>query len=145
TVQTEFGITAQEAANPKAISWWPTPAQMLGLKVLSPDAQAFLEYMRDWFYREFSQQDHLTLPGLIRRASNFLRPPDDTKTENTWKNLRSDWMTSGFVLFLAYLSEVVLIGRFDLRDRCAYLWGILQEYSPLAKEVYEARYQARLK
>ena len=58
--------------------------------------------------------------------------------------LRSDWVTYAIVLFLAFLTEIVLMCRFDLRDRCAYLWGILKEYSPMAKEVYEARYQAKL-
>jgi len=48
------------------------------------------------------------------------------------------------VLLLAFLTEVVLLCRFDLRDRCAYLWGILKEYSPIAAEVYDVRYQARL-
>jgi hypothetical protein len=48
------------------------------------------------------------------------------------------------VLYLAFLSEVVLLCRFELRDRCAYLWGVLKEYSPIAAEVYEVRYQAKL-
>lgn len=143
TVQTSWGITAQEAANPKEISWWPTPSQMVS-KTSGAEARAFFEYMRDWFYREFSQEDHFSLPGLIRRGSNFLQPPGEQRTENTWKKFRSDWVTYAVVLFLAFLTEMVLLGRFDLRDRCAYLWGILREYSPIAAEVYEARYQAKL-
>jgi hypothetical protein len=38
-----------------------------------------------------------------------------------------------------------LLSRFDLRGQCAYLWGILKECSPIAAEVYEARYQEKLK
>ena len=49
------------------------------------------------------------------------------------------------VAFLAFLAEVVLLCRFDLRGQCAYLWGILKEYSPIAAEVYEARHQEKLK
>lgn len=144
TIQNEWGITPQEAADPRVIPRWPTPTQMIASKTLSAEAQGFLEYMRDWFYREFSQEDHLSLPGLIRRAGNFLQPPDEQRTENTWKKLRSDWVTHAVVLFLAFLTEIVLLCRFDLRDRCAYLWGILKEYSPMAAEVYEARYQAKV-
>ena len=144
TVQTEFGITAQEAANPRTIPWWPTPARMIGSGMLSAEAQTFLEYMQDWFYRELSQADHLSLPGLIRRATNFLQPPDDVRTQNVWKKLRSDCVTQAIVLFLAFLTEITLLCRFDLRQRCAYLWGILKEYSPVAAEVYEARYQHTL-
>lgn len=143
-VQAQFGIAPQEVANPKTVPWWPTPAQMITSKRLGHDAQTFLEYMRDWFYREFSQDDHLSLPGLIRRASNFLQPPDEARTENTWKKLRSDWFAYAVVLWLAFLTEIILLCGFDLRTQCAYLWGVLREYSPMAAEVYEARYQAKL-
>jgi hypothetical protein len=141
----EWGITAEEATNPKAITWWPTPGQMIASKLLTAEHQVFLEYMRDWFYREFSQEDHLSLPGLIRRGANFLRPPDEVVTRSYWKKLRADWVTYALVLFLAFLSEITLLCRFDLRGRCAYLWGILKEFSPLAAEVYEARYEVKLR
>ena len=42
------------------------------------------------------------------------------------------------VVFLAFLTEVVLLCRFDLRDQCAYLWGIPKEYSPIAAEINKA-------
>jgi hypothetical protein len=142
--QTHFGITAQEAAQPKAIQRWPTPAQMLGLKVLGPENQKFLEYMQDWFYREFSQADHLSLPGLIRRGAPFLLPPDEKRTENTKKKLRSDWVGHALLLYLAFLTEVILLCGFDFKDRSAYIWGILKEYSPIAAEVWQERYNGRL-
>ena len=144
TVQAHFGVTAEEAANPRTIRRWPTPPRMISSKMLSPDAQAFFEYMQDWFYRELSQADHLSLPGLIRRAVPFLQPPEEVRTQNMWKKLRSDCATQAIVLFLAFLTEITLLCRFDFGQRCAYLWGILKEYSPLAAEVYEARYQHTL-
>jgi len=137
-------VTAHEAANPKAIRRWPTPSNMVSSGMLTADAQTFLDYMRDWFYREFSQDDHLSLPGLIRRGSNFLRPADDSRKESTWKKLRSDWVTYAVVLFLAFLTEMVLLCNLDLRPRCSYIWGILKEYSSMAAEVYEARYETKL-
>jgi hypothetical protein len=42
------------------------------------------------------------------------------------------------VLFLAFLTEMVLLCGFDLRDRRAYLWRVLKEYSPIAAEVGES-------
>ncbi len=142
--QSHFGITAQEAAQPQTIQWWPTPAQMLGLKVLGPENQRFLEYMRDWFYREFSQADHLSLPGLIRRGGPFLLPSDEKRSENIKKKIRSDWVTHALVLYLAFLTEIVLLCGFDFKDRCAYIWGILKEYSPIADEVFQERYVGKL-
>lgn len=83
--QAKWGITTGEANNLQAIKWWPTPSQMIRSQLLQSETRAFLEYMRDWFYREFSQEDHLSLPGLIHRGNTFLRPPDDPMTENEWK------------------------------------------------------------
>jgi hypothetical protein len=118
---------------------------MIRAQMLGAEAQVFLDSMRDWFYREFSQDDHLSLFGLIRRGGNFLRDPEDRLTENTWKKLRSDWVAYAIVLLLAFLSEIILLCGFDhLRKNCAYLWGIIAAYSPMAAEVYEARYKGKL-
>lgn len=144
--QTEatFGITAQESAHPATIPYWPTPMQMLGSKMLGAQNQTFLEYMRDWFYRDFSQSDHLSLPGLIQRGGPFLLPPDEERSENIKKKIRSDWVTHALVLYLAFLTEIELLCRFDFKDRCAYIWGILKQYSPIAAEICQERYDAKL-
>ena len=117
---------------------------MIRSKTLGAAAQAFLEYLRDWLYRELSQDDHLSLPGLIRRGVVYLMPKDETRTDNTWKKMRSDWVTYAVVLFLVFLTEIVLLCGFELRHRCAYIWGILKEYSPMAAEVYDERYTGKL-
>src|SRR5262249_15114498 len=120
-------VTAAEAANLQTIPRWPTPSQMVSSQWLAIGAPTFLQYRRDWFYREFSQDDHLSLPGFIRRGSNFLHPADDdARRESTWKKLRSDWFTYAVVLFLAFLSQMVLLCQFDFRGRCAYICGILK-------------------
>jgi hypothetical protein len=142
--QSYFGITSQEAANLAMIPRWPTPSAMLSSNNLGAETQKFLEYMRDWFYREFSQADHLSLPGLIRRGGPFLLPPDEKRSENTKKKIRSDWVTHALVLYLAFLTEIVLLCGFDFKDRCAYIWGILKEYSPIAAEVCQERYDGEL-
>jgi hypothetical protein len=117
---------------------------MVNAKMLGAAPQTFLEYLRDWFYREFSQDDHLSLSGLIRRGAAFAMPKDETRTENTWRKMRSDWVTYAVVLFLAFLTEIVLLCGFELRKNCAYLWGILQECSPMAAEVYAEGYDGKL-
>lgn len=140
----DWGVSLDEAENLRAISRWPTPPQMIRSGLLQPATREFFEYMEDWFYREFSQEDHLSLPGLIRRGSTFLRPPDEGGTENEWKKKRSDWFTYAVVLLLAFLTEMILLCGFDLKGQCAYLWGILREYSPMAAELYQERYDGRL-
>jgi hypothetical protein len=140
----DWGVTADGAENLRAIQRWPTPPQMIRSGLVGAQSQAFFEYMEDWFYREFSQEDHLSLPGLIRRASTFLRAPDEQATENEWKKKRSDWFAYAVVLLLAFLAEIILLCGFDLKGRCAYLWGILREYSPMAAELFQERYEGRL-
>jgi hypothetical protein len=144
TTQAEWGITKQEAATPTLIPWWPTPSLMIAKKMFRPETQEFLEYMRDWFYREFSQDDHLSLPGLMRRGAPFLLSSDDARAEALWKKRRSDWVADALVLYFALLSELTLLCDFDFRAKCAYLWGILTRYSPKAAEVYELRYKRLL-
>jgi hypothetical protein len=71
-------------------------------------------------------------------------PRDEQRSENTKKKIRSDWVTHALVLYLAFLTEIVLLCGFDFEDRCAYLWGILKEYSPIADEVFQERYNGKL-
>ncbi len=139
-------VTAAEAAAPKTIARWPTPSQMLREKTpISAQARDYLEYLYAWFYREASQEDHLSLPGLISRGSTFLRGRDDPLKEAEWKKKRSDAATNAVVLLLVFLSELIMMFSWsDLRKRAEYLWKILTEYSPIAEEVYGERYRAWL-
>ena len=100
--------------------------------------------MRDWFYREFSQADHLSFPGLVRRGAAFLLPPDEERTKNTKMKIKSDWVVHAVVMYLAFLTEVILLGGFDLKARAAYIWGILKQYSPIAAELCQERYDGKL-
>jgi hypothetical protein len=136
-------ITDNEAVNPSKIDYWPTPAQMIR-KCVSDDRRAFLQHLNDWFYREMSQDAHMSWPGLIRRGAYFLsaKPTDDERA--ILEKFKSDSFSAALILFLALLSEVELALRLGLGDRAKYLWGILLPYAGDAKEIYELRYQATL-
>jgi hypothetical protein len=41
-------------------------------------------------------------------------------------------------------TEIVLLCGFDFKSRCAYIWGILKQYSPIADEVFQERYAGKL-
>lgn len=139
-------VSAAEAAAPNTIARWPTPSQMRSERFpLGAEARTYLEYLYDWFYKEASQEDHLSLPGLISRGSIFLRPKDDPHKEAEWMKRRSDAMASAVVLLIAFLSELIIVfGWSDLRERAEYIWKILTEFSPIAAEVYGERYRSRL-
>lgn len=139
-MQADLRITEAELARPSSIQYWPTPPQMKS----SQETAAFLEYLRAWFYRELSQQSHLSYPGLAARGGNCLRKEADPIKEGTWRKMRSDAVGYAVVLLLAFLTEVIVALKFDLRSRAAYLWALLAEYFGVAEELYEARYKALL-
>ncbi|GEM_PF-1731107 len=137
----DWGITEAEVANLKAIQWWPIPPRMRKHPDLSEGSRNFFEYLEAWFYRELSQETHLSYPGLAHRGSTFLRGRDDPIKESEWRKKRSDAVGYAIVLLLAFLSEVICLCGFDLYGRCRYLWGVLKEYLPFAEELYIERYR----
>ena len=112
---------------------------------IGAEARDYLDYLYAWFYREFSQEDHLSLPGLMSRGGTFLRNRDDPIKEPEWMKKRSNAITHAVVLLLAFMSELILqFGWRDLRERAEYLWKIPTEYSSIAEEIYGTRYRALL-
>jgi hypothetical protein len=134
-----FGITNEEVAELKRLPYWPTPAQMLRDSSLDDSRRAFLRYLNDWFYRELSSDSHLSLPGLSRRAVPLLGsavPMDD---------YRSDCVFTAATLSTALLSETQITMRWpDVGPRLEYVWTMLGEHWPAAKEVHERRYKGRV-
>lgn len=140
----DWGITDTEAADLKSIQWWPIPTQMKKHSDISEASRRFFDYLEAWFYRELSQESHLSYPGLAHRGSTFLRERDDPLKENAWRKKRSDAVSYAIVLLLAFLSEVNSLCGFGLHGRCLYLWGVLREYLPIAEELYSERYRLLL-
>lgn len=142
--QRDWGIKEADAKNPKSIKRWPTPSQMIKLSELSPGSRKFFESLEAWFYRELSQQTHLTFPGLSRRGATFLRKKGDPLRDSYWLKQRSDSVGYAVVFLLAFLTEINHLFGFDLGQRIAYLWGVLREYSGVAEGLLEERYQLLL-
>ncbi len=140
----DWGITDTEAGDLKSIPRWPIPSKMARNRGLSEDSKKLFEYLEAWFYRELSQETHLSYPGLAHRGSTFLRGRDDPLKENEWRKKRSDAAGYAIVLLLAFLSEVNSLCGFDLDEKCLYLWGVLKEYFPIADELYGERYRLLL-
>lgn len=140
----EWGVTEHDAGNLKSIGRWPTPGQMTRVKEISPESKKFFEYLEAWFYRELSQQTHLTFPGLSYRGGTFLRKKDDPLRESEWLKKRSDSVGYAVVLLLAFLTEINHLGRFELDQRIAFLWGVLREYFGVAEELLTERYKILL-
>jgi hypothetical protein len=135
------GITASERANPGSVAYWPTPAAMRN-KIQNADRKAFLDYMNDWFMREMSQDTHLSYPGLLRRFRPLTAPSH--AREDVLSKWKSDAVGTSVALMLSLMSEVEIELHYGLGERLKYVWGIVNQYFLLSREIYDIRYKNRL-
>jgi hypothetical protein len=144
TLQEQLGISEAEAENPRLIKWWPTPGQMKNDSGTSQDRRDYLSYLNDWFYKQLSAESHMTWPGLVMRSAPLM--PRSEAAGHKWKleKQRSDNFGVAVVLMLTLLSEIELELRYGLDARLKYVWGVLNSYYGMAKELYEHRYVGRL-
>ena len=138
-----WGISADQAAKPRQVTYWPTPAKMIAAAT-ETETKDYLRYLNDWFYRELSQDSHLSWPGLWRRGGYFLfdRPTDTQRA--ILKKARSDALSTAVILLVALLSEIEVLLRFGLATRLRYMWGLASPITDDAREIFELRYDDRL-
>lgn len=136
-------IPATGADRPDSLPTWPIPSKMLKVGSFSSDDKKFLEFLQDWFYREFSQDAHMSGAGAVRIFSKLLL--DDEQDRNlTLKKHKSANVLVSAALLLAICSEMNDIGRFDRGRSLAYLWGILAQQRAVVDELYQMRYRSML-
>jgi len=119
STQAFAGVSDAEAANLKLIEKWPLPGQMKNHSALSPERRAFLEYLYDWYYKEMSQDSHLSWAGMMRRAAPLLLPEFGDKAIRKWQLHKhiSDSFATTMILCLAIMSEIEIAFRFGLDIR----------------------------
>jgi hypothetical protein len=120
--------------------WWPTPPQMIA-KIEQPQNAAFLAYLRDWYYREFSQISHGTLPGMIYTVGP-LRDMEEGDTAKV-EQMRGNHFLQVVMVLMALYSEIEADLKIGIATDLRYVWRVLQEYSPFAAEIYNRREYAR--
>ncbi|MGQ0557110.1 MAG: hypothetical protein ACT4PN_14330 [Nitrospiraceae bacterium] len=140
---TVWKIPAHRVDNLVSLSKWPTPAQMLKGGKFSPDDKAFLTFLQDWFYREFSQDAHMSGAGAVRIFSKLLLG-DDQGRDQTLKKLKTANVLVATALLLAICSEMNDIGKFDRGQSLAYLWGVLAQQRAVVDELFQMRYRSML-
>ena len=114
--------------------WWPTPPQMKNF-ALRPDTAKFFEYLSDWYYKEFSAVSHLSLPGLIQSVGPLMKGIDVAKIEQ----LRRYYFMQVTILLIAIYSEIEAELRLGVAADLKYVWQILDQHYPFAKEIYQRR------
>ena len=135
------GVTVQEQTRPRIIPWWPIPGQIINHQQTSQVRRDYLKYLNDWFYRELSQDSHLSWRGLVRRVAYLVLPKDNEAWERVQKQ-KSDSLFTTVILLLAMISEIEIELGYERRERLGEIWKILLPYSIPATEIFELRYKA---
>jgi hypothetical protein len=135
-------IASEESTDPKKfINYWPIPSQMIK-GCHAPVTREFMKFLEDWFYRELSQEAHLSQPGLISRAYPLIIDLPPERIDEHIALRRSMFAMTTITLTVALLSEIQGILRFpEISERLKYLWGLLKELWVDPKDLYERRYQ----
>ncbi len=115
-------------------NWWPTPPQMKGY-ASRQDTTKFFEYLSDWYYKEFSAVSHLSLPGLIQSVGPLLNGVDVAKVEQ----LRGYYFMQATILLMAIYSEIEAELTLGVSADLKYVWQMLHQHYPFAKEIYQRR------
>jgi hypothetical protein len=139
-----YQISRRTARKPKTLPKWPIPSAMLRQERFCARTKRFSEHLTIW-YRELSQDHHMSGGGIIRVYGKLLLEPTDTARETTLTQLKSDNLMLTVVLVLAIATEINKIGRFDRGERLAYLWGIMTQNRSEAREVFSLRYHTLLR
>lgn len=129
---------------------FPTLGAMISNKGpdrIADDARrGFLKYLNEWFYKEYSQDAHLSAPGLYRRAGFLL------KESRLWTDAEHDkvkihsggTLMSAIVLMLAIASEIEATLNLGVRARLVMVWTRLSHHSIMIWDMYQQRYLSLL-
>ncbi len=136
-------VTPQEQANPaRLVPWWPIPGQMVSHNGTSQARRDYLKYLNDWFYRELSQDSHLSWRGLARRVAYLALPRDNASWDRVQKQ-KSDTMFTTIILLVAMLSEIEVALGYDRKDRIVGIWDTIIPFSKPAEELFNLHYRGR--
>jgi len=137
-------ITPEEEADVRLIKRWPIPSRMAKDPDTSEVRRTYLKYLEDWFYRDLSQDAHLSWPGLVRRVGYLLSTHPTEEERARLIKQKSDALMDATIMLLAMLTEISVELRFGLEQRLRYVWGVLRTLGPATEELYRRRYLALL-
>lgn len=124
----------------KPIKRWPPLREMKQEKELSSDRRVFLEYLQDWFYRELSQDAHLSFRGLVRSSGYLLSQMKRENDPGEMAQRKGKSICTTVVLLLSLMSEIEVEFSFGLDKRLRDVWDIINSVFPQGQEIYDMRY-----
>jgi hypothetical protein len=153
----ELRLTERETANPEQeIGYWPTtPGKILrkleNNHTRSPSV-SFVKYLIDWFHKELSGESHLNARGLTSRGMFFsmelmkVQFGDGTEAImlDQLEKFRNKQVWLAIILMLSLISKIESHFGFGLGANLNFVWKVSNEYSLIARELYDRRYSSLL-
>ena len=145
-----FELAAIDPKKVGKLRTFPYHGQAIGLyrknslaSVLSGEDGAFASYLDRWYYKTLSKHAHLSFDGLLALQGGFGAFAPGRGIENEVQTQRSLVAFICLTLMLCAFSELELRFQFggNGRVKLQYLWTIIGESHPDAKEIYRMRYQ----
>jgi hypothetical protein len=141
-------VTEAERTTLSLIKKFPNPGRMHEECNIS-SLKDYLIFLNDWFYKQLSQEAHLSATGLITRAfpqvlvHSGLIP--EQKLQERLGQVRSSTIVTTLTLTVALLSEIQAILKFpSINQELCYLWTLLGGYWKDPDDLYKRRYQSLL-
>jgi hypothetical protein len=105
--------------------------------------------MEKWLYDDISSQAHLTGTGLFNVSPFLLSSLADEQTrklieERAIHQYRARYFSHTLMLVLALATEIDAHCKLNNHVAIAFIWRILCEYAPDAKDMFAERYRAML-
>jgi hypothetical protein len=142
-----YQIKSEEQKNPAVIPYWKTPTRLRDEKTA---CRNFLRYLETWLYRDTSAQAHMSFGGLFK-VSAFLvaeilgKDAVEKVNDRPMKMYHFEQISRTALSFLAISTEIDTYCKLNNHEAIDYIWGIFSDYAPEAKELWELRYQNRLR
>jgi len=149
-IQGELGIRGEEV---KALRRWPRLSDMISQnpnhrdRIADQNRREFLEYIEDFLYKEFSQDTHLSGPGLYRRAELLLTESRswDERQRELCRRRRTDAVMGTLALMLALAAELELSLELEMAPRIVAVWLKLCRASSFMTELMVRRHFAQFR
>lgn len=142
-LRVNFHISKSKKKDSKRIKYWPYTSQILKHPKVPPRTKKFLALLEDWFYKELSQDSHMSSAGAARLYSKLLLTEEEGR-ETEFARVKSINIVMAVALTLAICTELNKIGRFDRHNRLSYLWGIMIQNREESRDLYNLRYRRML-
>jgi len=141
-----FGISSKEQKKPSLVPFWKHPFK---LKDEKAESRTFLRWLEKWLYGDTSAQAHLSFGGLIGVAPFLVAELVGGEAQQLvegrmMQQYRFHQFSRTALVTLAIATEIDCYCNLGNREVISYLWILFSEHAAEGREMFKARYEAKL-